>query len=55
MEVDASFVGVGGGLVGEVKLLLSNVSLQVSSSNSWLWRLNIGDGYTVCGVYQMLM
>jgi len=42
-------------LVGEVKFLLSNVSLQVSSSDSWLWRPNIDDGYTVCGVYQMLI
>jgi len=31
------------------------MSLQVSSQDSWLWRPNIGDGYSVRGVYQMLM
>jgi len=41
--------------VGEVKLLLSNVSLQESRSDVWLWCPNAEDGYTVRGVYQMLM
>ena len=41
-------------LVGEIKLL-SNVFLQVSSPDKWLWRPNTSDGYTVHGVYQMLM
>jgi len=41
--------------VGEIKLLLSNVFLQVSSPDKWLWRPNTGDGYTVRGVYQILM
>jgi len=42
-------------LVGEVKLLLSNVSFQDSCPDVWLWRPNAGDGYFVRGVYQMLM
>jgi len=42
-------------LVGEMKLLLANVSLQDSSPYVWLWCPNAGDGYTVRGVYQMLM
>jgi len=41
--------------VEEVKLLLSNVSLQVSSPDSWVWHPIQGDGYTIHGVYQMLM
>jgi len=54
--VEASTVGVGGGVSGEVKLLLANVSLQDPSSlDVWLWRPNAGDDYTVRGVYQMLM
>lgn len=55
MRVEASFIGIGGGVSGEVKLLISNVSLQASSSDMWLRRPNTGDGYTVCGAYQMLM
>ena len=41
--------------VEEVKLLLSNVSLHDSRLDVWLWRPNTSDGYTVRGVYQMLM
>jgi len=33
-------------LVGEVKLLLSNVSLQATNSDLWLWHPNSDDGYT---------
>jgi len=42
-------------LVAEVKILLSNVSLQDSKPDVWLRRMNPEDGYTVRGVYQMLM
>jgi hypothetical protein len=42
-------------LVGEMKILLSNVSFQDSRPDVWLWQTNVGDGYTVRGVYQMLM
>jgi len=41
--------------VGELKIFLSNVSLHYSRQDVWQWRPNVGDGYTVCGVYQMLM
>ena len=42
-------------LMGEVRTLLSNVNLQESGSDVWHWRPNVGDGSTVCGMYQMLM
>ena len=42
-------------LMGELMILLANVSLRDSRQDVWLWRPNAGDGYTVCGVYQMLM
>jgi len=41
--------------VREAKLLLSNVSLQDSRPDVWIWRPNVEDGYIVRGVYQMLM
>jgi len=42
-------------LVGELMILLANVSLQDSRHDVWLCRPNAGDGYIVCGVYQILM
>lgn len=42
-------------LVVEIRYLLSNVTLQESTSNVWLWQTNSGDSFTVCGAYQMLM
>lgn len=38
----------------EVRNLLSNITLQNSEADVWIWRPNITDGYTVRGVYQML-
>ena len=37
--------------MGEIKLLLSNVSLQDSRPDAWTWRPNARDGYIVRGVY----
>ena len=37
-------------LVVEIRNLLTNVTLQDTVSDVWLWRPNIGDGYIVCGV-----
>jgi len=42
-------------LVVEIRSLLTNITLQDAESDVWLWRPNIGDGYIVRGVYQMLM
>jgi hypothetical protein len=42
-------------LVGECRYLLSNVTLQDIETDIWQWCPTVGDGYTVCGVYQMLM
>jgi len=42
-------------LVVEIRNLLSNVTLQESVPDAWLWRPNTGDGFTVRGAYQMLM
>ena len=39
----------------EIRNLLTNVTLQGTESDVWLWWHNISDGYTVRGVYQMLM
>ena len=39
----------------EIRNLLTNVTLQDTELDVWLWRPNSGDGYTVRGVYQMLM
>lgn len=39
----------------DIRNLLSNVTLQKSDADVWLWRLNISDGYTVRGVYRILM
>ena len=42
-------------LVVEIRNLLTNVILQDTQLDVWLWQPNIGDGYTVRGVYQMPM
>jgi len=42
-------------LMVEIRNLLTNVTLQDSESDVWLWRPNICDGYTIRGVYQILM
>jgi hypothetical protein len=42
-------------LVGECGSLLSNVYLQDNVTDVWQWCPSVGDGYTVRGVYQMLM
>jgi hypothetical protein len=42
-------------LVVEIRNLLSNVTLQEYVEDVWMWRPNTSDGYTVRGVYQMLM
>ena len=39
----------------EIRNLLSKVTLHDSVEDVWMWRPNTGDGYTVRGVYQMLM
>jgi len=39
----------------EIRSLLANVVLQDAETDVWLWRPNVDDGYTVRGVYQMLM
>ena len=41
-------------LVVEIRNLVTNVTLQDVVSDVWLWWPNIGDGYTVRNVYQML-
>jgi len=41
-------------LLGECRLLLSDVILQVSITDRWSWRLNTIGGYSVCNVYDML-
>jgi len=42
-------------LTVEIRNLLSNITLQDSETDAWLWRPNTKVGYTVCAVYQMLM
>ena len=42
-------------LLVEIRNFLSNVTLQDSVDDVWMWSPNPGDGYTVRGVYQMLM
>jgi len=41
-------------LVVEIRNLLSNITLQDSETDAWLWRPDTTVGYTVRGVYQML-
>jgi hypothetical protein len=40
--------------VGECRMLLFNVSLQVTMSDRWRWRLDNTGSYTVRSVYDML-
>ncbi|RHN73183.1 putative transcription regulator mTERF family [Medicago truncatula] len=42
-------------LVLEIRNLLSNITLQESEADVYIWCPNIGVGYTVRGVYHMLM
>ena len=42
-------------LVGECMTLLSDVSVQDSIIDVWQWRPNVGDVYTVHGMYRILM
>jgi len=42
-------------LMKECISLLSNVTLQETTSDVWQWRPNVVNGYTVCDVYHMLM
>ncbi|PNX58814.1 receptor-like kinase, partial [Trifolium pratense] len=41
-------------LLGECQLLLSNISLQVQTSDRWQWQPDPDAGYTVRGAYQLL-
>jgi hypothetical protein len=41
-------------LLGECRILLSDISLQHNSTDRWVWRLDPLNGYSVRGVYQML-
>ncbi|GAU15824.1 hypothetical protein TSUD_236400 [Trifolium subterraneum] len=42
-------------MLRECQTLLSTLSLQVESSDRWLWQSDPGIGYTVRGAYQLLM
>lgn len=39
-------------LVGECTELLPNVFLQVNNVDEWIWMLDLGAGYSMCGAYQ---
>jgi len=39
----------------ECRSLFSNVTLQDIVTDIWQWRPNVGDGYIVRGLYQILM
>jgi len=41
-------------LVGECRELLHNVIMQVNVEDKWIWQLEPGVGYSVCGVYDFL-
>ena len=41
-------------MLGECRILLSNISLQQTSTDRWVWRLDASNGYTVSGVYHLL-
>jgi hypothetical protein len=42
-------------LLGECKILLSDLTFQDQSSDRWLWKLDLVGGYFVRSVYQMLI
>jgi len=42
-------------LVEECRELLLTVTLQNSSSDRWLWLPDHNGGYSVCGVYDLLI
>lgn len=41
-------------LVGELMLLLYNVTLQVDKDDKWLWALKTSHAFCVCSVYNFL-
>jgi len=41
-------------LLGVCRMLLSNISLQRTSTYHWVWRLDPSNGYTVSSVYHLL-
>jgi len=41
-------------LLGECRILLSDISLQQNSIDRWVWRLDPSNCYTVSGVYHLL-
>ena len=55
MEVNAGAVCVGGGTVGELCLLLQNVTLQVDKEDKWLWKLESSNDFTVQSAYKVMV
>lgn len=47
----SAVVGLEEELLGECRILLSDISLRQNSIDRWLWRLDPSSGYSVCGVY----
>ena len=41
-------------MLGECRILLSDISLQLNSIDSWVWWLDPSNGYYVTGVYHLL-
>lgn len=41
-------------LLGECRILLHNIPMQVNVTDKWQWKLDPDDGYSVRGVYQLL-
>ena len=41
-------------MLEECRSLLNNIFLQHSVSDRWIWQPDIGEGYTICGAYQLL-
>ena len=42
-------------LLGECRTLLFDISLQHNSTYRWVWRLDMSNGYSVSGVYHLLI